>query len=250
MSWGSGRRSIEFALPRTMTSPARQSISSNRSFATSPDRIPRRTNMVRMAMSRQPRRVAPSHDAKRRRTWSGANPFSSPANRRPATDGATPTNEFPITPSRCRNLRNDRRAVTVSFTAPRLWRGQRVITNEMTSAAVRRPRSQAGQGGAGCMRQPVQRFRQFGDRRPFGCSKHLDRLRQLRPDPRRARARERLRARRIERSGSSPTLLSERWRSTDLNSQSLPFAGRTRVVRPAFATAPRRSGSTRTSRAA
>ena len=52
--------------------------------------------------------------------------------------------------------------------------------------------AQAGQDGAGCMRQPAQRFRQFGDRRPFGCSKHLDRLRQLRPDPRRARARERL----------------------------------------------------------
>src|SRR5487761_2098298 len=45
-------RSIEFPLPRTMISPTRQSISSSRSLATSPDRIPRRTNMVRMAMSR------------------------------------------------------------------------------------------------------------------------------------------------------------------------------------------------------
>jgi hypothetical protein len=32
--------------------------------------MPRRTNMVRMAMSRQPRRVVSSHEAKRRRTWS------------------------------------------------------------------------------------------------------------------------------------------------------------------------------------
>ena len=56
-------------------------------LAASPDRIPRRTNMVRMAMSRQPRRVVSSHEAKRRRTWSGANPFGSPTNRRPATDG-------------------------------------------------------------------------------------------------------------------------------------------------------------------
>ena len=42
--------------------------------------------------------------------------------------------------------------------------------------------------------------RQFGERRPFGCSKHLDRLRQLRLCTRRARARERLRAWRSGRS--------------------------------------------------
>src|SRR5215470_12403584 len=71
-------RSIEFALPRTMISPARQSISSSRSLATSPDRIPRRTNKVRMAMSRQPRRVVSSQEAKRRRTWSGAKPLRQP----------------------------------------------------------------------------------------------------------------------------------------------------------------------------
>ena len=117
-------RSIEFALPRTMISPARQSISSSRSLATSPDRIPRRTNMVRMAMSRQPRRVVSSHDAKRRRTWSGANPFGSPTNRRPATGGTAETKDSSMTASRCRNLRKDRRAVTVSFAAPRLCRGQ------------------------------------------------------------------------------------------------------------------------------
>ena len=39
--------------------------------------------------------------------------------------------------------------------------------------------AQAGQDCTGCMRQPAHCFRQFGDRRPSGCSKHLDRLRQL-----------------------------------------------------------------------
>jgi hypothetical protein len=46
-----------------------------------------------MAMSRQPRRVVSSHEAKRRRTWSGANPFGSPTNRRPATDGTAESKE-------------------------------------------------------------------------------------------------------------------------------------------------------------
>ena len=138
-------RSIEFPLPRTMISPTRQSTSSSRSLATSPDRKPSRTNMVRMAMSRQSRRVVSSHDANRRRTWSGAKPFGSPTNRRPATDGTAETKNSSMTPSRCRNRRKDRSAVTVSFAAPRFCRGQRVTTKEIMSAAVRRSRFNARQ---------------------------------------------------------------------------------------------------------
>jgi hypothetical protein len=41
--------------------------------------------MVRMATSRQPRRVVSSHEAKRRRTWSGANPSGKP-DQSPACD--------------------------------------------------------------------------------------------------------------------------------------------------------------------
>ena len=90
--------------------------------------------------------------------------------------------------------------------------------------------AQAGQDGAGCMRQPAQRFRQFGDRRPFGCSKHLDRLRQLRPEPRRARARERLSTRRSESASSGSIRLSERWRSIDLLDPSLFVSRRLHIV--------------------
>jgi hypothetical protein len=45
---------------------ARQSISSSRSAATSPALMPRRTSIVRMAMSRRPFRVLLSPDARRR----------------------------------------------------------------------------------------------------------------------------------------------------------------------------------------
>ena len=80
------------------------------------------------------------------------------------------------------------------------------------------------------MRQPTHRLRQFGDRRPFGCSKHLDRRRQLRPDPRRARCRERRGAFGSGRSSGGSIRLGERWRLIALWRRSFFVSGRARVV--------------------
>jgi hypothetical protein len=69
------------------------------SLATSTARKPRRTNMHRIAKSRQPFRVPLSQDARRRWTWSGSNPLGSPANRRQATDGTAQASDRSISPS-------------------------------------------------------------------------------------------------------------------------------------------------------
>jgi len=55
-------------LPRTINSPARQSMSSNRKPATSPRRIPNRTSIVKIAKSRTPATVDRSQLSNRRRT--------------------------------------------------------------------------------------------------------------------------------------------------------------------------------------
>jgi hypothetical protein len=78
------------------------------------------------------------------------------------------------------------------------------------------------------MRQPAHRFRQFRDRHPFGCSKHLDRPCQLRPGPRRSRHRECLDARHGEHSSSVLRRRSQCGRL--LRTQSLFGGGRRRVV--------------------
>jgi hypothetical protein len=75
-------------------------------------------------------RLEASHDARRCRTWSGSSPLGSPTNRRLATDGTAEARDPSMTPSRWKNLSKDRRAVTVSFAAPRLCRGQRATTKE------------------------------------------------------------------------------------------------------------------------
>src|ERR1700737_5291609 len=49
--------------------------------------------------SRQPLRVLVSQDARRRCTWSEANPFGNPVNRRPGTVGTADTSDPSIAPS-------------------------------------------------------------------------------------------------------------------------------------------------------
>ena len=53
----------------------------------------------------------------------------------PATDGTAPINGWLIRPSRCRNLSNDRNAVTVSLAAPRDCCAVCPTTKSITSAA-------------------------------------------------------------------------------------------------------------------
>ena len=102
-SSGNGSRSLADPLPRIVSSPARQSMSSSDKPATSKERNPNRASSVRIAKSRRPTTVERSQLASSRSTCPASRARGSEASRQPATLGTACANGTGTQPSRCRN---------------------------------------------------------------------------------------------------------------------------------------------------
>ena len=105
-------------LPRTVTSPLRQSMSPSLSLATSPPRSPSRAKMSRIAWSRRPTTVARSHEPSSRATTAPSSPRGSDASRQPATPGTAPTNPAGVCPHMLRAMRTAVRQVRCAANVP------------------------------------------------------------------------------------------------------------------------------------
>lgn len=135
----SGRRSTRRALPQTTNSPARQSMSSSSSRATSTLRRPSRATIVKMARSRTPVSVTGSQAPNSRATSGAFAPLGTPLSCQPATGGTEAARACSVRPVRNRNRNNDRISVTRPLAEPTLTRAVSASKNVLTSRPVNDP---------------------------------------------------------------------------------------------------------------
>lgn len=140
-STGRGRRSSRLALPWTTTSPARQSMLSSCSLATSPARRPRRDKIINTAKSRRPITRRRSQLLNIRATSQASIALGSEASRQLATEGTAPASSFGVRPSTYKKRSSARSLVVIDLAEATLHRRHSDSTNSLTSALLRSSRS-------------------------------------------------------------------------------------------------------------